>query len=242
MNMITMNMKKERAGGFTLLELLIVISIIAILSVALVLVLNPAEALKKSRDAQRVSDLSTIKTALGIMLTSSSTPSLDNNYAAAGTICTTGASAVAVAPVIRYSAAGVASLTTGTAGTDSAFVGTFATSATGAGAGSVDGTGWIPTVLSNIIGGSPISNYPLDPTNSVSSSAVSTDLTYRYACQNASVSGKPGYVFEIDARLESTAYTTAPDNKMANDGGDNTNYYEVGNSLKLLPGANVAGF
>ena len=39
--------------GFTLLELLIVIAIIAILSVVLVIVLNPAETLRKSRDAQR---------------------------------------------------------------------------------------------------------------------------------------------------------------------------------------------
>ena len=64
----------NRSSGFTLLELLIVISIIAILSIALVFMLNPAETLKKARDAQRISDLKTVKTALGIMLTASSTP------------------------------------------------------------------------------------------------------------------------------------------------------------------------
>lgn len=73
---MNMNVKKRRAAGFTLLELLIVISIIAILSVALVLVLNPAETLRKSRDAQRISDLNTMKTALGLYLTSTSTPDL----------------------------------------------------------------------------------------------------------------------------------------------------------------------
>lgn len=71
---MNMNVKKKGNAGFTLLELLIVISIIAILAVALVLVLNPGETLKKSRDAQRISDLGTIKTALGIYLTSTSTP------------------------------------------------------------------------------------------------------------------------------------------------------------------------
>lgn len=71
---VNMNIKEKQEAGFTLLELLIVVSVIAILSVALVLVLNPAETLKKSRDAQRISDLSTIKTALGIYLTSTSTP------------------------------------------------------------------------------------------------------------------------------------------------------------------------
>ncbi len=67
--------------GFTLLELLIVIAIIAILSVALIIVINPAETLKKSRDANRISDLNTIKTALGIYLTSTTTPYLGGNLA-----------------------------------------------------------------------------------------------------------------------------------------------------------------
>src|SRR3989344_4392766 len=71
-------MKKNKKSGFTLLELLIVIAIIAILSVALVIVLNPAETLRKSRDAQRLSDLSTLKTAIGLYLTSTTSPLLDN--------------------------------------------------------------------------------------------------------------------------------------------------------------------
>ena len=60
---------KSKNSGFTLLELLIVIAIIAVLSVALVIVLNPAEALRKSRDAQRISDLTTLKKAIGLYLT-----------------------------------------------------------------------------------------------------------------------------------------------------------------------------
>ncbi len=57
-------MKKNKKGGFTLLELLIVIAILAILSVALVIVLNPAETLKKARDAQRRADVNTILNAV----------------------------------------------------------------------------------------------------------------------------------------------------------------------------------
>ncbi len=78
-------MKKNKSSGFTLLELLIVIAILAILSVALVLVLNPAETLKKARDSQRISDLSTIKTAIGLYMTTVSPTYLGG--AALNTMC-----------------------------------------------------------------------------------------------------------------------------------------------------------
>ena len=86
---VSMNKKcggEKKKGGFTLLELLIVISIIAILSVALVFILNPAETLKKARDAQRIADVNTIKTALGLYLTSTTTANLNLG---GGGVCTT---------------------------------------------------------------------------------------------------------------------------------------------------------
>jgi len=232
------------SSGFTLLELLIVISIIAILAIALVFMLNPAETLKKARDAQRISDLKTVKTALGIMLTASSTPSLDNFLPQATAVCltstnTSGTSVLATAPKIRYSANSAPTLTLATPGSDAASAATaFISAASGATAGKVDGNGWIPVNLKAITGGSPISSFPVDPVNTVSSTAVSTDLVYRYACQNGTATGvgagKPAYVFEVDAALESNAYTS-DDDKRAKDGGDNDSYYESGNSLNLLP-------
>lgn len=231
------------AKGFTLLELLIVIAIIAILSIALVFMLNPAETLKKARDAQRISDLKSVKTALGIMLTASSSPSLDNF----GAICltsTTGAGVTSTnaAAKISYSYDGTVACTGAgpAAGTDA--VGTFGGSAawcrngTAGSVSKVDGTGWIPVSLKALTGGTPISSYPIDPVNTVSATTPgATDLVYRYACQNgSSTAGKPAYVFEIDAVLESNAYTVE-DNKMSKDGGDNTDKYETGNSLNLLP-------
>jgi prepilin-type N-terminal cleavage/methylation domain-containing protein len=44
--------------GFTILELLVVIAVMALLSAALVLMLRPSEMLQKGRDNRRVSDLS----------------------------------------------------------------------------------------------------------------------------------------------------------------------------------------
>lgn len=52
--------------GFTLIELLIVIAVLAVLSAAVVLVLNPAELLKQSRDSTRISDLAAVNSALAL--------------------------------------------------------------------------------------------------------------------------------------------------------------------------------
>ncbi|TSA58047.1 type II secretion system protein [bacterium] len=62
--------------GFTLLELLIVIGILSILSTTVVLVINPAQLLKKARDSRRISDLNTMKTAIAYYITETSSPSI----------------------------------------------------------------------------------------------------------------------------------------------------------------------
>jgi len=78
--------------GFTLLELLIVIGILAILSTTMILVINPAELLKKARDSQRMSDLGTVKTAIAYYLTNASTIAMGSTAAAnaqiTGVTCT----------------------------------------------------------------------------------------------------------------------------------------------------------
>jgi prepilin-type N-terminal cleavage/methylation domain-containing protein len=53
-------------NGFTLIELLVVIAIIAILAVVVILTLNPVELLRQSRDANRLSDMSTLSDALNV--------------------------------------------------------------------------------------------------------------------------------------------------------------------------------
>lgn len=219
--MNSLNIRKESEKGFTLLELLIVISIIAILSVALVLVLNPAEALRKSRDAQRISDLSTMKTALGLYMTSTSTPNLGK--AALNASCKPTPGTAWGSPYkIDYSSIPTISDATLDAGTVAVFEQSANPSLT-------DGTGWIPVNFDTLTGGSPISNLPIDPTNTIANPAIiaSTDLVYRYACAQSPLS------FEIDAQLESDAYTKTED-KRTTDGGNSTAYYEVGTNLKIL--------
>jgi len=76
--------------GFTLLELLIVIGILAILSAVTILVINPAELLRKSRDTQRISDLGAINSALAFYLVNTSTISMgsvSSSYSVTSTTC-----------------------------------------------------------------------------------------------------------------------------------------------------------
>ncbi len=84
----------------------------------------------------------------------------------------------------------------------------------------VTGGGWIPINFTLISSGSPLAKEPIDPTNS-------GDFVYRYACNNTNKQ------YELDAKMESTKYTTAPNNLAATDGGDNATFYEVGNFLSL---------
>lgn len=223
--------------GFTLLELLIVVSIIAILSVALIFVLNPAETLKKSRDAQRISDMSTMKTALALVLTSSSTPYLAPGNT--GCLASGATGKVFYSAVNASGAATFAALPTPGASANGTFIvassAVYPTSISNAVA--VNGTGWLPVNFEWLPGGSPISNLPLDPVNTVTTVTApgTSDLAYRYVCQSVGGTTGPSNVFEIDAILESDAYKAGgTDDKPAKDGGDSTTYYEVGTNLKLV--------
>ena len=60
----------QNSLGFTLIELLIVIAIIGVLSSVVVLAINPVQMMRKSRDATRLSDMTTISKALLLYLQS----------------------------------------------------------------------------------------------------------------------------------------------------------------------------
>ncbi len=66
--------------GFTLIELVIVIGILAVLAAVVVLVLNPAQLLAQARDSQRLSDLGSVKSAIALYLATASSPT----FASAG--------------------------------------------------------------------------------------------------------------------------------------------------------------
>ena len=59
-------MRKQK--GFTLIEMLVVIAIIAILAGAVILAINPAATMQKSRDATRLNDMDALRSAINAAL------------------------------------------------------------------------------------------------------------------------------------------------------------------------------
>ncbi len=164
--------------AFTLIELLVVIAIIAILAVVVVLVLNPAQLLAQSRDANRVSDMATLNSALSLYVT-------DQTGAASFSLGTTTETYASIPDPNSSSTCGslgMPSLGTGswTCSTPSAYR-------------TIASSGWIPVDFKTMNAGSPLGSLPVDPVNSSSS-----DLFYAYNTN--------GTQFQVTAILESSKY------------------------------------
>jgi len=143
--------------GFTLLELLIVIAILAVLATVVVLILDPAETIRKARDVQRISDLSTLKTAIILFIGEEGAGKLiAGSGAGDGKECILGSDEGACVSTDD------ATITTGYNPT-------------------IDGHksielnyGWLPIDFTAMKSGAPISSLPIDQVNSA-------DYYYRYA-------------------------------------------------------------
>jgi prepilin-type N-terminal cleavage/methylation domain-containing protein len=222
-------MKKKQQKGFTLIELLVVIAIIAILSIVVVLTLNPAEMLRRSRDSNRISDLGTIKTAISLYLVDVSTTPMGT----AG-LCYA-SNAAAFGTVYEFTGAETGSPVSAT--TCATWFPT-ATAVTSSLSRAVTGTGWIPINLSAISSGAPIGQWPIDPSNTAGSGTPATgpaSAGHFYSYIGTSTNNG----FKLATKMESVNYSNGGTNDVeSTDGGSGgasgePYMYEQGSNLGL---------
>lgn len=212
MNPSLSNTYSLKRRGFTLIELLVVIAIIAILAVVVVLVLNPGQLLAQSRDANRVSDLATLTSAMGVYITDQSMVGLS-----------LGSSSVAYPSLPDPTATTTAGSNCGTLGLPSLSGGWNYQCAGPNYYRSTNDTGWIPINFQNISSGAPFGSLPVDPTNQTSSG-----LYYTYETN--------GSQYEFTAGMESKKYQQGGSNDVVStDGGQYNDLYEKGTNLALAP-------
>lgn len=233
---------KKMKKGFTLIELLIVIGILAILATTVVLVLNPAQILAESRDTQRVSDLGTVNSALGLYLATVPNPTFGSVAESANN---TSCGSVAF---WRSSGAGATLAPVALGFTPFAGPATAASEPTATeGFRDVDGSGWVSaggdnptggvgatTGFNLVSGGSPLGNLPTDPSgNSAASAAALTAAGHFYAFQCGGTTASK-LQYEIDANMESTKFSNGGSADVElTDGGNAALIYEIGTAPGL---------
>lgn len=151
----------RKTVGFTIIEVLMVVGLVAVLGAAVALTLNPSQLLKQVRDSQRTADLATLTKAIGA-------------YQSAG------GSGLGTAGVVYLSLPDSSS----TCGSwDLPFIsGGWAYSCQSTSTyQNPDGTGWIPVNLSQLSVGASLSELPRDPIND-----ASADLYYTYVANGSS--------------------------------------------------------
>ncbi len=177
--MIKYSSSTSKTSGFTLIELLIVIGILTVLAAVAIIIINPAQMIKQSRDSNRMAELNSLNRAFSIYQafggSSLGTPntiyiSLPDSDPQCGSYynqlaATTSPWVYKCAPLITYR--------------------------------NTDGTGWIPVDFTSIQSqaGSLFATLPVDPINT-----VSDNLYYTYI---------PGGSWALSATMESDKYLTS---------------------------------
>jgi len=217
--------------GFTLIEMLIVIGILAGLSTVVVLVISPIEKLREARDTQRLSDLRSLKDAINLYLARASSPTL-NDPPGAAIYCdaaNTGASHPWRAttnfppsnpinlPLLAQPFFNPDSSQDSDSIQPSVIMKT-------------DGSGWaaVPFTAVAGTGGSPIAKLPVDPVNKIINNndlsglmvtGSSGSLFYAYQCR--------GLTYEINANMESQKYSNGGSKDVeSKDGGTSACYFQ----------------
>ena len=232
--------------GFTLLELVIVLGILAVLALTVILVLNPVKIFQEARDTQRIADVGQMTKALNVYVATSSNVDLgkcgsasnDNSNGTYGNATLLpkcyiqpldlhGNSATDTNPANNMIRCGKR------VGVGN---GTPSYPATTMNAGTqIDGTGWMPVNLTTGSIGKSLSSWPVDPLSvaNYAGSVFNRDSSYYYSYY-CDING----MWEFQANMESARYGSggADDVETLDGGGTagvNTNWYEAGTNLQL---------
>lgn len=197
--------------GFTLIELMITVGILAVVSTLTVWIVNPTQLLRESRDAQRASDLNQIAKAIELANFANLDLGLPNKIYIS-TPQDGGGSCPVVAPTAQ--------------------AGYTYSCAPGETYRDTDGTGWIPVDFSRSLGqandgGSlaaavadaasvPFTSLPIDPMNSAAASRYYAYIT-------------SGRKYMLATRFESVKYQE----RMRSDEGSDPDVYEIGPGTAL---------
>jgi prepilin-type N-terminal cleavage/methylation domain-containing protein len=165
----------KKTKGFTLIELLIVIGILAILATTVVMVINPAEMVKQSRDGNRMAELQSINKALLV-------------YQSFG-----GSSSMGTSNIIYISLPDSDSQC-------GSYYGTLSATSTGwnyhcspeVDYRKTDGTGWLPVDLTSVesSSGALFASLPIDPNNTATSQHYYTYIPGSWALSTVMESTK----------------------------------------------------
>jgi prepilin-type N-terminal cleavage/methylation domain-containing protein len=220
---------KENKIGFTLIELIIVLAIVAVLAAILITIIRPQQIFQNLRDTQRMSDLKNLANAINLYMTDMQNKGQDIVLTPSGTVLTFPNGQIlnkpndgcrgGATPTIFYSTANLGNVLLPFgfefSGARATTTRTVATSTTG------NPPGWLPVPIatSSLV---QLPSLPIDPRNS-SNASTPNSFYYTFACNLSDLS------FELNARLEIKT------NEMQNDGGDVNSLYEVGTNLTILP-------
>ncbi len=153
----------EFQKAFTLIELLIVIGILAVLATTVLLVINPAQMVKQSRDANRITEITSINQALLLYQSFGGSTNMGTH----GDVYVSIPSAQANCSDLGLPALSSGSYHCSTSGNYR----------------NIDGTGWIPVNLSSVqsSAGTLFSNLPIDPVNTVANGLYYTYIPGSWA-------------------------------------------------------------
>jgi len=208
-----LNKIQTKNFGFTLVELLLVLSMILILFSITSQIFKPTAYIKKTRDIKRITDLKALDVALKAYLIATTSPNLGPANEGVDEASPT------IFISIPFDKENIQTVTTSWNSKTYYF-----SQASSTEYFKNNGQGWLPVDLS-FLPYPPLFAYPADPLNS-----YDKKFFYSYVFKRSSST------YEINANLEYENYKQGnPEDKVSTDDGDNPNIYEIGNDETLMP-------